>query len=103
MNCIQRNCRRNYFMLKHCIRQISSQHNKDVILCPGQASQYVGMLQNYKGNDATRRIIDCANDILGYGLLKLCKDGPKEMLDRYDVNKGYNNCLWYLRRSVVCQ
>ena len=60
-------------------RTMSSSSNKTIILCPGQGSQYVGMLQNV---DEANKLISAANDALGYDLHHLCKHGPKDVLDR---------------------
>ena len=56
---------------------------KTVILFPGQGCQYVGMGQKTIDKaPATKLLFDEASSILGYDLLKLCLNGPKELLDR---------------------
>lgn len=51
-------------------------------LFPGQGAQYVGMCQSIVEKYPTaRRLFDRAAEILGYDLLKLCLEGPKEQLD----------------------
>lgn len=54
--------------------------NRSVILFPGQGSQYVGMTQNLckKG----KSLFDIANQVLGYDLLRLCRKGPEDELNR---------------------
>lgn len=51
-----------------------------VILFPGQGSQYVGMVKNLSPKG--KSLFEMANQVLGYDLLKLCKDGPEEELNR---------------------
>ncbi len=50
-------------------------------LFPGQGSQAVGMLNETKDLPAVKKMLETAKDILGYDLLKLCNEGPKEDLD----------------------
>ncbi|KAG5887857.1 hypothetical protein JTB14_005623 [Gonioctena quinquepunctata] len=53
-----------------------------IILFPGQGSQYVGMAKNLMKFPMARDLFELANYILGYDLLKLCLEGPKEKLDQ---------------------
>lgn len=50
-------------------------------LFPGQGSQAVGMLNESKDIPAVKKMLETAKEILGYDLLKLCLEGPKESLD----------------------
>ncbi|EFN56454.1 hypothetical protein CHLNCDRAFT_22513 [Chlorella variabilis] len=50
-------------------------------LFPGQGSQAVGMLKESKDLPAVRKMLDTAQAVLGYDLLALCLEGPKEKLD----------------------
>jgi [acyl-carrier-protein] S-malonyltransferase len=51
-------------------------------LFPGQGAQYVGMAgQLVKDVPKAKELFDTAADVLGYDLLKICVDGPKEKLD----------------------
>lgn len=50
-------------------------------LFPGQGSQAVGMLKDSKDLPAVKRMLETAKKILGYDLLELCLNGPKEDLD----------------------
>lgn len=50
-------------------------------LFPGQGSQAVGMLNETKDLPAVKKMLETANKVLGYDLLKLCSQGPKEDLD----------------------
>ena len=50
-------------------------------LFPGQGSQAVGMLKSVSHIPAVKEMCDKAKDILGYDLLDVCVNGPKEKLD----------------------
>ena len=50
-------------------------------LCPGQASQKVGMCKDiYELNDYAKDRIDSANDILGYDIKTIMFSGPSSRL-----------------------
>lgn len=53
-----------------------------VIMFPGQGSQYVGMAKNLMKFPMAKDLFELANYLLGYDLLKLCLEGPKEKLDQ---------------------
>ncbi len=54
---------------------------KVALLCPGQASQKVGMCNDlYKQGGFAKEHIDIACDILGYDIKSIMFDGPKEIL-----------------------
>ena len=54
---------------------------RNAILCPGQGSQYVGMLQDYDRDNANMRsITDTAARVLGYDIIELCRTGPMDKL-----------------------
>ncbi|KAL1394317.1 hypothetical protein pipiens_012037 [Culex pipiens pipiens] len=53
-----------------------------IILFPGQGAQYVGMAKRLLKYPGARDIFQLANEVLGYDLLKLCLDGPREKLDQ---------------------
>ncbi len=65
--------------------------NKDpklAIVFPGQGSQIIGMLDNLITIDKkAREIANIASDILGYDILKIISDGPKEKLDSTEVTQ----------------
>ncbi|MAS83424.1 MAG: [acyl-carrier-protein] S-malonyltransferase [Legionellales bacterium] len=65
--------------------------NKDpklAIVFPGQGSQIIGMLDNLITIDKkAREIVNIASDILGYDILKIISDGPKEKLDSTEVTQ----------------
>jgi len=49
---------------------------------PGQGAQYVGMgAQLVKDVPKAKEMFEQASEVLGYDLLKLCTEGPKEKLD----------------------
>ncbi|TVU47428.1 hypothetical protein EJB05_07031, partial [Eragrostis curvula] len=50
-------------------------------LFPGQGAQTVGMGAEAQSVPAAAKLFNQANDILGYDLLDLCTNGPKENLD----------------------
>lgn len=50
-------------------------------LFPGQGSQAVGMLSQSKDLPAVKALVETANRVLGYDLLDVCQNGPKERLD----------------------
>lgn len=56
--------------------------NTSVILFPGQGSQYVGMGKDLLKFPMAKDLYELASYILGYDLLKLCLNGPKEKLDQ---------------------
>ena len=67
-------------MGKH-VNQMGIKLNKSAFLCPGQASQKVGMCKDiYELNDFAKECLDSANDILGYDLKKIMFEGPEELL-----------------------
>lgn len=55
---------------------------RNVLLFPGQGSQYVGMTKTKANTPPVKQLFDTASDILGYDLLGKCLDGPKEELDK---------------------
>ena len=65
--------------------------NKDpklAIVFPGQGSQTIGMLDNLITIDKkAREIVNIASDVLGYDILKIISDGPKEKLDSTEVTQ----------------
>ena len=65
--------------------------NKDpklAIVFPGQGSQTIGMLNNLITIDKkAREIVNIASDVLGYDILKIISDGPKEKLDSTEVTQ----------------
>ena len=50
---------------------------------PGQGAQHPGMGQSvYKASEGARRMFDCASDIAGISVSKLCFEGTQEELSR---------------------
>lgn len=56
--------------------------SRDVILFPGQGSQFVGMTAGLTSIPEVKHLFETANRVLGYDLLELCQNGPKSELDR---------------------
>ena len=57
-------------------------------LFPGQGAQTVGMGKRlYESLPEARRLYDCAADVLGYDLAKLCFEGPAEELDSTEYSQ----------------
>lgn len=56
---------------------------KTALLAPGQGSQYVGMIKDlYEEFREVRRLVDTADEILGYKLSKICFEGPIDELKK---------------------
>lgn len=73
---------------------------KTAILCPGQGAQYVGMLQNLSpGIEEPLR--EMTSEILGYDLVKICRNGPKEILDRLDSFVYYICYLYIIYHYII--
>jgi [acyl-carrier-protein] S-malonyltransferase len=61
---------------------------RTAFLFPGQGAQTVGMAKALvESLPAARQLFDQAKSILGYDLLDLCVNGPKERLDATDVSQ----------------
>ncbi len=61
---------------------------KAAFLFPGQGAQTVGMAVSLCANlPAARQLFDRAATILGYDLLQVCAEGPKERLDSTAVSQ----------------
>ncbi|KAG2493848.1 hypothetical protein HYH03_008064 [Edaphochlamys debaryana] len=57
-------------------------------LFPGQGAQSVGMAKDLVANTpAAKALFDKASEILGYDLLKLCVEGPKDKLDSTAISQ----------------
>lgn len=74
--------KRGKFVAPHLVLD-RDDSEKTVIIFPGQGSQFVGMgSKAMEKAPATKDLFQRASAILGYDLLKLCLEGPKETLDR---------------------
>lgn len=62
--------------------------SKVTFMFPGQGAQTVGMCaETCETVPAAKALFDEASEILGYDLLELCKEGPKEKLDSTVVSQ----------------
>lgn len=60
----------------------------NIILCPGQGAQVVGMGRDFfNQSDAAKKIFDQANAALGFDLAKLCFEGPDVELNKTDISQ----------------
>src|SRR5438094_9115269 len=65
---------------------------------PGQGSQYVGMGKAlYEVSETARRVFKGADDILGFGLSRLCFEGPEQ-----ELNDTINAQPAILTVSIAC-
>jgi len=65
---------------------------------PGQGSQYVGMGKAlYDASETARRVFRRADEILGFGLTRICFEGPEE-----DLNDTINAQPAILTVSIAC-
>ena len=65
---------------------------------PGQGSQYVGMGKAlYEASETARRVFRRADEILGFGLTRICFEGPEQ-----DLNDTINAQPAILTVSVAC-
>ena len=61
---------------------------KTALLFPGQGAQYVGMGKDlYDTYPQARAVFDKADALLGFGLSKVCFEGPDTELNRTDVSQ----------------
>ena len=58
--------------------------SKNMILCPGQGSQVIGMATPFLSNQV-KSLFEEANTILGYNILDIIEKGPKEKLDSTEI------------------
>ncbi|GAX86038.1 hypothetical protein CEUSTIGMA_g13453.t1 [Chlamydomonas eustigma] len=65
----------------------SSSSSHTAFLFPGQGSQAVGMLRESKELPAVKEMLVKANGILGFDLLEVCLNGPKEKLERTEYSQ----------------
>jgi [acyl-carrier-protein] S-malonyltransferase len=60
----------------------------NIILCPGQGAQHVGMGKDFaSAHPVARSIFDEANSVLGFDLATLCFEGPADRLNQTDMSQ----------------
>lgn len=59
--------------------------NELMILCPGQGAQLIGMASPFLSNTLVQQMFTDAKSILGFDILHLIQNGPKEKLDSTEV------------------
>jgi len=67
------------FLLFH-LREGGSALSKIAFVFPGQGAQATGMGRSLLEHDASRAVMEAANEILGYDLTSICLNGPDEEL-----------------------
>lgn len=73
-----------------------SQPTQDILLCPGQGAQYVGMGKPwFDASPAARQTFEEADRILGQPLARTCFEGPEDVLNRTDTAQAaiYVTCV----------
>ena len=74
------------------------------LMCPGQASQKVGMCEDiYINSDFGKKHIDLANDILGYDIKKIMFSGPIDLLTRTIHTQPAIFIASYIIGSIIIQ
>lgn len=72
----------NMLSTDEVVKPKTNPKNTSIVLFPGQGTQYVGMANKLLKFPEARRIFKMANEVLGYDLLKICLEGPREKLNR---------------------
>jgi len=68
---------------------VTATDHQDIVLCPGQGAQYVGMGQAWVDQSpAARETFEIADEVLGLDLSGTCFDGPRETLNRTDIGQA---------------
>lgn len=71
---------------------------KTALIFPGQGSQYVGMMADlYSKNTFAKKLIDKADELLGFSLSKICFEGP---IDELKLTK-YTQPALFLHSAVL--
>mgnify|MGYP003950219413 FL=1 len=71
------------------------------IVFPGQGSQSIGMMDNIISSDPEiQKIFNTASEILGYNILEIISEGPKEKLNQTEITQPAilltSYALWFL-------
>lgn len=73
---------RGFAALKASDNDFDGFSSKTAFMFPGQGAQFVGMCGDVvKDVPKAKELFDEASEILGYDLLEVCSEGPKEKLD----------------------
>jgi len=74
---------------------------KTAVVFPGQGAQYVGMGEGLSKYPIYNDVMSRANEILGFDLRELCKNGPIEELTRTDNSQVAIYTLGYIGYLIV--
>ncbi len=58
--------------------------DQTAFIFPGQGSQSLGMLSEFKDNNEVIQTFEQGSEVLGYNLWDLCQNGPEEQLNQTD-------------------
>ncbi|XP_074644663.1 malonyl-CoA-acyl carrier protein transacylase, mitochondrial-like [Tubulanus polymorphus] len=67
---------------RYAYRPRADPKDTSILLFPGQGSQFVGMGKKLLQYPNVKKLYELSSEILGYDLLNLCLNGPKEKLDK---------------------
>ncbi|XP_012259051.2 probable malonyl-CoA-acyl carrier protein transacylase, mitochondrial [Athalia rosae] len=72
---------------RHAHRPKVNPSETSIILFPGQGTLKVGDVKEYLRFPDAKNLFEIANEVLEYDLLKICLEGPAELLNRTEYNQ----------------